>query len=91
MAIGYASQTEPADVAAISKVADGINHSVPTHKELQSAITRLYELNLITKQNEKYTLSKIGSSLFDQVRENEETLFGIWKELEREFSKIIKT
>lgn len=91
MAIGYASQKQAADFAAISKVADGINHAVPTHKELHNSVSRLLELNLINKKNKKYSLSNSGASLLVKVQEKEKTIFGVWKELENEFGKIIET
>ena len=34
-----ASQKGPADFASISNIADGINHAIPTHKELQTSLT----------------------------------------------------
>ena len=44
-----ASQVEPAKFSDISQIADGINHAVPTHKELQSSIGWLVDNNLIIK------------------------------------------
>ena len=38
-----ASQKEPADYSSISSIADGINHSVPTDKEMQSSLSWLTE------------------------------------------------
>ena len=91
MAIGYASQKQPADFAAISQVADGINHAMPTHKELQNSIARLLELTLIKKEGKKYTLSKSGDALLTEAQEKGKTLSGVWKGLEIEFATIIKT
>lgn len=90
MAIGYASQTQPADFAAISKVADGINHAVPSHKELQGSISLLLEKSLIEKQAKKYILSKSGLSLLESARHNSKTVFEVWKELENEFEHILQ-
>jgi hypothetical protein len=41
LAIAIASQNEPTDYKSISMVADGINHAVPTQKELKNSITWL--------------------------------------------------
>ncbi len=89
MAVGYASGKEPADFAAISLVADGINHAVPTHKEMQNSLVLLLEKNLILKQGKKYSLSKSGQLLLEDAREGQKTLFAVWEILKNEFKKII--
>lgn len=91
LAIGYASQKQAADFAAISKFANGINYGAPTHNQLHNAVSRLLELNLINKQNKKYVLSNSGVLLLAQVQEKEKAIPGVWKELEDAFDKIIGT
>ena len=54
LATVMASQVEPANFSDISQIADGINHAVPTHKELQSSIAWLVGNNLLLKQANKY-------------------------------------
>jgi len=47
LAIALASQTEPADFDSISTIADGINHAVPTLKELQTSLIWLINNGLV--------------------------------------------
>jgi hypothetical protein len=49
LSIALASQTEPTDFSGISSVADGINHAVPTQKELQTSIAWLTTNGLVEK------------------------------------------
>ena len=60
LSTAIASQTEPADVASISNIADGINHAVPTHKELQTSLTWLIQSGLVVKMGNKYSLTEKG-------------------------------
>ncbi|MBK6840046.1 MAG: hypothetical protein IPG90_18650 [Bacteroidetes bacterium] len=53
--------TKPTDMNGISSVADGINHAVPTHKELQTSIAWLIKNGLIVKQGRNYELTTRGS------------------------------
>src|SRR5688572_19592633 len=48
LATAIASQTEPADFSSISDIADGINHAIPTHKELQSSLNWMARTGLVT-------------------------------------------
>jgi len=50
-----ASQTEPADNDSILNIADGINHAIPTHRELQTSFTWLTKNGLVTKTGAKHS------------------------------------
>ncbi len=89
MAVGYASQKQAADFAAISLAANSINFAVPTHKELHESITWLLAKNLITKQGKKYSLSKSGIALMSTAQDRAIKLADIWAILENEFAQII--
>ena len=41
LAVALASQVTPTDFQGISLIADGINHAVPSHREMQSSISWL--------------------------------------------------
>jgi hypothetical protein len=90
MAIGYASETEPADFASISLVADGINHAVPTHKEMQTSLAFLLKKSLILKQGKKYSLSKTGATLLADARAESKTLFEVWDALKIQLKKYVQ-
>ena len=66
LSIAIASETEPADFRQISMIADGLNHAVPNHKELQSSISWLMERGLVLKHSNKYELSEKGTKIFSQ-------------------------
>ncbi len=55
-----ATNTKPTNINGISSVADGINHAVPTQKELQTSISWLIRNELIIKQGKNYELTSKG-------------------------------
>tara|TARA_R110002111_G_C5756123_1_gene351099 strand:+ start:205 stop:507 length:303 start_codon:yes stop_codon:yes gene_type:complete len=82
LSIALASQTETADLKEISNIADGINHSIPKEKEMQTAISWLLNERIICKIENKYQLTNLGKSEYGESSKNTKTLFGIWKNLE---------
>jgi len=82
MAIAIASETEPTDFNGISLIADGINHAIPTHKEMQTSIVWLSNKGLVTKHGKKYMLTPKGKSEYETSTSRTNTLSKIWKKLE---------
>lgn len=78
VSIALASQKEPASFDGISSVADGINHAVPTHKELQSSITWLTNRGLIEKIGNRYKLTSKGKEEY-VTSSKINNLVSIWK------------
>ena len=77
-ALALASQREPANFAAISMVADGINHAKPTHKELQSSLRWLVGNSLVRKQGSHYSLTEHGMALMETAHKQGDTTFQVW-------------
>ena len=88
LAIAFASQKEPTDFKGISMVADGINHAVPTQKEMQTSIKWLLNYNLIVNSGKKYSLSEKGLEHFDNSRKGTDKTLEIWKNLEQLIQSI---
>ncbi len=82
LAAAIASQAEPTDFKGISDIADGINHAVPTHKEIQTSITWLSEKELLSKLGKKYMLTPKGKTEYEKASEQTNTLLKIWGNLE---------
>lgn len=82
-----ASRTEPADYDSISNIADGINHAVPTHKELQTSLTWLTKNDLVSKTRSKYRLTEKGQVDYDAASQKTSTLLKIWDNLETVLKK----
>lgn len=77
LAISIASENEPVDFFGISMIADGINHVVPTSKELQTSISWLLEKGLVDKVGNKYTLTQKGKEGYRVASEGRRTLLKI--------------
>lgn len=88
LATALASQKEPVDLNAISMVADGINHLVPTEKELRTSLTWLLNEGLISKQGKKYTLTTIGRTKYEDATRTTKVLFKIWDIIDEELQKL---
>ena len=89
LATAMASQEEHTDFAGISMIADGVNHAVPTNKELQTSIKWLISKGLVLKKGSKYSLSETGSIIAREISVNSISVMEQWKNLERELIKLI--
>jgi hypothetical protein len=83
LAISMASDNGPADFSAISMIADGINHAIPTHMEMQTSISWLSEKRLVSKVGNKYTLTPKGKDDFEIASKGTNTLLNLWDNLEQ--------
>jgi hypothetical protein len=84
LATAIASKSEPADLNGISMIADGINHAVPTQKELQISTSWLISKGLIKKVGKKYTLTEKGKEDYTLAQKETKTLLNMWDNLEKE-------
>jgi hypothetical protein len=87
LALAMASKTAPTNFHGISMIADGINHAVPTHQELQFALCWLLKNNLVTKNGNKYALTSKGENDYRTASEKTNTLLQTWDSME----EIIKS
>lgn len=87
-AIGLASHKEAVNYAKIAIMADGINHAVPTQKEMRLSLMWLESQNLIQKEGTKFKLNDAGSKLLQDASSSEKTTIGVWKFLQKDFSEI---
>jgi hypothetical protein len=83
LATALASQEEPANFGQISMVADGINHSIPTEKEMRNSLTWLINKELISKESKKYHLTHNGMKKYKFAIKETNTLMKIWNNLEQ--------
>lgn len=64
-AVAMASENGPANRREISLVADGINHAVPTHNEMESSLSWLKTAGFIKADDRKaFSLSSDGKNLY---------------------------
>jgi hypothetical protein len=82
LATAMASQSHPADFNSISNIADGINHAVPTHKELQTSLTWLTSNGLVMKIGNKYCLTEKGKADYETASKQASTLLKVWDNTE---------
>jgi hypothetical protein len=54
---------QPASLTDIIAMADGINHAIPTQKELQQSFRWLQERGLMRKDGKRYSLTVKGAAL----------------------------
>jgi|GEM_PF-1554257 hypothetical protein len=88
LAIALASGTEPTDINGISIVADGINHAVPTQKELQTSVSWLSKQGLIVKQAKTYLLTSEGKLEYENASQHTKILQKILQNLEIQFEML---
>ena len=87
LATAIASETGPTNFNSISNIADGINHAVPTHKELQTSLTWLTNHGLVTKTGNKYCLTEKGKIDYEIASKQASTLLKVWNNVEATLMK----
>lgn len=87
LSTAYASQGGPADFNSISNIADGINHAIPTHKELQTSLSWLAKNGLVIKVGNKYSLTEKGKFEYEESSKNTATVLKIWNNVETVLNK----
>ena len=88
LALAMASDESPTTLNGIIGVADGINHAIPTHKELQNAFGWLSKQGLISKKGKKYQLTNKGLALYKEASAESNLIFGVWDYLKERFSNL---
>ncbi len=91
LATALASKTKSTDIKGIISIADGINHALPSEKELKTSIDWLTKQDLITRQGKNYELTDMGKTIYGQASIHLNKLMDIWKELENQLSCFIES
>ncbi len=89
LSTAIASEKESADFASISDIADGINHAIPTHKELQTSLTWLTQNGLIIKTGNKYSLTEKGKLDYKESSKDIGTVLKIWENIETRLKRYV--
>jgi predicted transcriptional regulator len=89
LATALATNTKPTNISGISSVADGINHAIPTQKELQTSISWLIRNELIIKQGKNYELTSKGKSEYEIASNKTVILMKIWENIELKFNSYV--
>ncbi len=83
LATALASQKQATNIKSIAEIADGINHAVPTEKELKTSLSWLIENDWIKKTTGKYSLTKKGIVNYNFASLKTNLLLNIWQNIER--------
>jgi len=86
-ALALASGKGPAKYKDIEQAADGINHAIPTQKEIRKSLAWLSDKGLVIKEGKTYFLSGDGNTLLNRLSSNVNTTMGVWKNIERYFEE----
>jgi hypothetical protein len=89
LSTALATRIEPTDIRGISMIADGINHAVPTQKELQTSFSWLTQKGLVKKNGKKYCLTIEGEMEFENASKSTVILFEIWQNLENKIKNYV--
>jgi hypothetical protein len=78
-ALDGASANEGAKCRDISLVADGINHAVPSQKEMNESLKWLCQNNLAMKVGSFYKVTDDGKLFLSNARSSSTTIAGVWQ------------
>lgn len=90
LATALSSQESGAKLDGISLLADGINHAVPTQKELQESLKWLRTKELIKEDQNEYSLTDSGIKLIQEAKKKSNILLKQWDILETDLRNIDK-
>jgi len=82
------AQKEPVKIREIESVADGINHAVPTQKEISSSIRWLQSKDLLTKERKKIILTQEGADLASKLTKAHRTTMKAWDSITSELQRM---
>jgi len=88
LSAGTGGDPTPVTFRSVLGVADGINHAVPTHKELQTAFKWLTSHGFMKKVGKGFTITEDGSSLLAEAGSRSDNIFDHLKYIEKRFGKI---
>lgn len=86
-ALALASSAQSAKYRDIEQIADGINHAIPTQKEIRESLAWLNSEDLIIKKGKAYSLSEKGKVLFEKLSTDVNSTQDIWQRIENYFAK----
>jgi hypothetical protein len=86
LAIDMVAQTAPASLDKIIGAADALNHAIPLHTELQTAIGWLIQESLVTQQGKDYGLTSRGKDLMADIKSRTTKPFDGWDLLKQRFA-----
>jgi predicted transcriptional regulator len=86
-ALALASGNGPAKYKDIEQAADGINHAIPTQKEIRKSLAWLSDKGLVIKEGKTYFLSGDGNTLLNRLTSKAHTTMGVWENIERYFEE----
>ncbi|WP_309387902.1 hypothetical protein, partial [Cerasicoccus frondis] len=72
----------------IESVADGINHAVPTQKEISSSMKWLESKGLLRKEGKKVLLTDVGKELATRLKEKPGGVMKVWERITKEFEHL---
>ena len=85
LSAGMSSNGLPITYKDVLLIADGINHAVPMHKELQDAFRWLLSHKLLCKVGKKYSITDKGIALLEQASAKSNLIVGQWDYIEEQF------
>ncbi|ACM19350.1 hypothetical protein Geob_0988 [Geotalea daltonii FRC-32] len=80
---------KPASLQEVIATADGLNHAIPTHKELQTSLGWLIQQGLVCKVGKKYSLTEEGIELRKNLTKKSKTLMKSWNMVAKKFETMV--
>lgn len=62
----------------ISEMADGINHAIPTHHEMETSLRWLQERGFVREDGSRFALTDAGAALISRFRNPTRPIMQTW-------------
>ena len=87
-AIAAISQQGAVKLSEVTPVADGINHAIPTQKEIRNSLSWLEGQSLVEREGKRVLVTPEGKSLFARISGKPGGTMKTWDRLTAEFTKL---
>src|SRR4051794_4005751 len=83
LALVYGASEQPADLQQIIKVADGINHAIPTAEELDGALNRLLAAGFVVGVAAGFLATPLAANFVSRVSTPRKPVLDVWDDLNK--------
>jgi predicted transcriptional regulator len=73
----------------ISELADGINHAVPTHREMETSLRWLLQRGLIREDDSGFALTDAGRALIARFRSPTRPIMQTWEAVSEAVQELL--
>jgi len=89
--VALATELDHAGYSEISIIADGINNTAPSNRELKDSVEWLIKNGLVEGRRNNYKLTSKGREIYERATRETKLIPEVWNNLERRLNEQLKS